>query len=164
MPAGESTRRKYPGLLPAEVLVWRAFCRLHEEDFTAFEYNVHVGQGVPPPPPAPGVPPDVQAASERAWRLSTQRKIDVVGHRPGETWIIEVERHGGVTALGQLVAYDQLWRQAGPGPFNVQLALVCVDVEQDMLGAFEDQAIAVYTVSVPELETQPPPGGPSPEL
>jgi len=44
----QSERFKYPGLLPREIIVLRAWLRLREKDYDRFDYNVRIGTGFDP--------------------------------------------------------------------------------------------------------------------
>lgn len=93
---------KYPHLLPADVALWERWLDRYGDFFTALEYDVHVGGGVEV------VPGWSQETIKMASTLAAKR-IDVVGHKPGEIWIVEVKPEAGVAALGQLLCYRILY-------------------------------------------------------
>ena len=41
----------------------------------------------------------------------TQKRIDVLGFKPGQIWIIEVKRRPGLGAIGQILSYLTLYRK-----------------------------------------------------
>lgn len=93
---------KYPHMFPVDIAVWERFLDRYGREFIAFEYDVKVGAG------AEGsslLSPEIQ---RDAYEL-TRKRIDVVGHRSGATWIIEVKDLAGVSAPGQALAYSKLY-------------------------------------------------------
>lgn len=158
MPAfGESVKRYYPGLVPVEAALWRAWLREYQQDFDSFEYNVLVGVGSPLPANRGTGNAELDAALERAWLLSTQRKIDALGHRGADATIFEVKESATMGALGQLLVYDDLLPAARAGLAQTELALVCARLPRDLAGAFEAAGVQVYVVRREPL-TLPPPG------
>jgi hypothetical protein len=143
---GEHRRHYYPGLIPREAALWRAWLREHEADWDSFEYDVHVGEGVRVPAPPAGQDDELGRTMRETYRRATQLKIDVVGQRKGETWIFEVEERPGRRALGQLVSYDILLPKSRPGVGPISLAIIAVRVGPDMLSIFEEHGVVVWTV------------------
>lgn len=94
--------RKYPHLLPADVALWERWLDKHGDFFAAVEYDVHVG----------GEVVRWSEWSDKFYAMATTleaKRIDVVGHKPGEIWIVEVKPEAGVSAIGQLVSYRILY-------------------------------------------------------
>lgn len=145
MPAfGEHMRPWYPGIIPAEAELWRAWLREHEAEFEGFEYNVHVGEGVRSTS-IPGQPDDELTAKIREqFRQATQMRIDAIGFRKGETWIFEIEDRPGRRALGQMIVYESLLPRSRPDTGNIVLCLIAVHIGPDMLTVFQDQGVVVY--------------------
>lgn len=147
MPAfGESVLRFYPGLVPVEAAIWREWLRTYQQDYDRFEYNVLVGQGAPLPANRGTGNAELDANLERAWRQSTQRKIDCVGYRAGDVTLFEVKASATMGALGQLMVYADLFPLARPSTAGVDLALVCTRLPPDLVGAYEGQGIQVYVL------------------
>jgi len=150
VPRGEQFRNYYPGLIPIETELWRAWLREHEGEFQAFEYNVHVGQGVTVPARLEvGDDPVVAANVARAFQQATQKKIDVVGHHGDATWIIEVEDRPGTRALGQLLTYRTLLTKQRELLGPVELVLICRRLGADMLEAFDEAGVVVWKQEQP---------------
>ncbi|MBA7550359.1 hypothetical protein ES705_42871 [subsurface metagenome] len=93
---------KYPHLVGMDVPVWDAWIRTHGEYFTGFDYDVHVGQGLEPDK-------DHDFQLQQMWVSLTQKRIDVVGYRPGEVWLIEVKDRPTVAVIGQCLSYKILY-------------------------------------------------------
>ena len=82
--------------------LWQRFLSKYEEEYSKFEYDVHVGAGTPAPPDSPAwLKKDVAALS--------RKRIDIVAHRPGVIEIIEIKERCGMSALGQLKTYLNLY-------------------------------------------------------
>jgi len=103
----QSDLTRFPGLRPEEVLVLRAWLKLHESEFERFEYNVRVGPGQDP---GPTYTEDMR----RMAILNSQKRIDAVGWKSTQPWIIEVKQRAQSNAIGQLVSLDALWRNDKP--------------------------------------------------
>ena len=102
MPAiGESKKRTYDGLLQASIDLWRRWLTLYEDRFETFYYNVRVGAGTRPPA---ATTPDMQ----RAWWASTCLRIDAVGERENQTWVIEISPRVTSRVTGNLQLYTHL--------------------------------------------------------
>jgi len=148
MPAtGEQFKRFYPGLIPIEGALWRAWLREHEGEYDFFEYNVRVGQGINIAPRSLEGDPELQEKIRRQFQEATQKKIDCVGHQgPGVT-IFEVEERPGTRALGQLLTYRELLTAVRPvlGPWT--LAIVAERLGNDMRAVFVGQGVRIYLVT-----------------
>lgn len=107
----------YPHMLSADVILWEKWLDRYHDFFTAVEYDVHIGGAVE------RMSHWTQDIIEMASTLAAKR-IDVVGHRPGETWIIEVKPDAGTTAIGQLVAYKILYAERFSPVGKIECALV----------------------------------------
>lgn len=152
MPAfGESLKPYFPGLLPAEAHVWRAWLRTHEADFDRFLYHVYVGPGVTIPREMLTRGDALEAAYADAWQKATQFKIDVLGLRGDDWWIIEVEDRCNPTAVGQLLTYQTLLPQTVAGVGHTELAIVARAVQPGMEDVVEEAGIALFVVPVDPL-------------
>ena len=98
---GEDKRATYPGLLEPSVSLWRQWLKLYQDKFEDFYYNVRVGAGVKPPT-------NTTPAMMRDWWAQTSLRIDVVGEREDQTWVIEIAERPGTKILGQLQLYSHI--------------------------------------------------------
>ena len=94
----EHKPRKFYHMLPRDVEIWRRFLQEYEDEFERFEYDVLCG------PRLRLERDDVPWFGNLTERLFSLR-IDVLGYKPGECWLIEVKPNAGLSALGQLMAY-----------------------------------------------------------
>ena len=148
MPAGEQFRKWYPGLIPIEEQLWRAWLHEHELEFDGFDYNVHVGEGVRVRAAALEGMPELQESNARQFLDATRKKVDCVGYRPGETWVFEVEERPGHRALGQLLFYEHALPKAIAVDKQIQLCLICARIGPDQLAVFESQGVLVFQVTL----------------
>lgn len=139
-PRFPSTRlHKYPHLLASDVPIWERWLDLHGEDFQGFDYDIHVGEGVEPPPGTDG-------NIRKMARALTQKRIDAVGYQPGKIWIIEVKERPGVGAIGQILSYVVLYQRQ----FNPELDLIpCIVadiVEPDIRTVLNEHGVTWFEV------------------
>jgi hypothetical protein len=126
-------------MLPADVAVWERFLKLYPHMFDSFDYDVHVGG-------------DVERKEEwsdetfKMWSAISSKRIDVVGYKEGEVWIIEVKPEAGLTALGQLVGYKQLYIRDFKPVVKVECALVCFNMAPEERELLETQGFHYFVV------------------
>jgi len=116
------------------------FLAKYGEYFERFEYDVHLGEGVPL---KHIYPPEIV----RAAKILTQKRVDVVGYRGEEVWIIEVKPDAGLSALGQLLGYRALWIRDRGEPAKLELAVVTDILNPDEEYLFEYYDIRTYIVT-----------------
>jgi len=97
-------KKPYTHLLGADVPIWERFLEKFADDFTSFEYDVHVGNGIT-------APEDWPEEYRRMTKILSQKRIDVVAHKETELWIIEIKKEAGLGALGQVLGYILLHQQ-----------------------------------------------------
>lgn len=88
---------------PEDVAIWERFLIKHPDAFERCDYDVKVGAGRMP---AFRQEPNM----EKGWKDLTQKKIDVVGYKGKDVWIIEVKPNARANALGQMWMYDELYK------------------------------------------------------
>ncbi|MBA7569123.1 hypothetical protein ES708_10861 [subsurface metagenome] len=93
---------KYPHLVGSDVPVWDSWIRTHGHYFSGIDYDIHVGQGLEPDK-------DQSYQLQQMWVSLTRKRIDVVGYRPGEIWLIEVKDRPTVAVIGQCLSYQILY-------------------------------------------------------
>jgi len=139
MPATEWIRPRYPHMGPWEAEIWTDFLRVTDLKFIRIDYDVKVGPGNIPP------------GYEELARLTgmdelTKLRIDAVAETPDEIWIFEVKPRAGRSALGQLLAYaNWFYQEYRPGK-PVRLAVVCRDVDRNMVEVYRRYGIQVFRV------------------
>lgn len=117
--------RKFPHLLPDDVVVWERFLDRHGSEYTHFEYDVRVGLGRDPGVTYP------ENMRQMALDLSL-RRIDAVGHKPESLTVIEVTRSAGIVAIGQMICYRTLYRLTYFPSVRIQRLLVAESLQSDI--------------------------------
>ncbi len=115
----------YPGMLPAEVEIFRRWALRHETEYDRFDFNVRVGRGADPGP-------TFDDAVRRNAVANSQKRIDAVGYKNGRATIIEVKDRAGASALGELMTYAVLYRLGHPGAIGTLMLLVTNSLQPDM--------------------------------
>ena len=128
-------RSQFPHLSPAENTLFRRWLILHENEFERFDFDVRVGEGAREPVPT-------LDKIAQGFVTLTQKRIDVVAHRPGEIWIIEVRPRADQTALGNLMGYRTLYQRQFSPAETVKLMVIT-----DRIG--DDDRMIFMTAGVP---------------
>lgn len=116
---------KYPHLAGSDIPVWDAFIRHFAPIFDSVDYDYHVGQGLPPLE-------DATPKLKKMWLDLTQKRIDVVGYRPGESWVIEVKFRPNLSAVGQALGGAVLFEPHNPEGSVIIPTLVADVIEPDI--------------------------------
>ena len=138
--------RKFYHMLPEDRAIWRRFLEYFEDQFELYIYDHLVG-----PRYDWGefeLPPGVEKLAERLYAL----RIDVLAMREGETWVVEVKPLAGLSALGQVLAYDYyIRRQEEVTPFVGRMIVT------DYVRHYMPQLWAKYGIWVVVLPGDGPP-------
>lgn len=132
---------RFPHLLPLDAALWQQFLEKYGGAFTQFEYDVRVGDGRDP---GTAYPANIRYDAI----VLSQRRIDVVGYQAKTITLFEVTASAGLTALGQLMAYPQLFIQTHSPDRAVQPHLVTYAFQPDIEKVFIAHAIP-YTIIKP---------------
>ncbi len=135
----ESDRRAYPAMNVDEVLVWRAWLRLHQGEFDRFDYNVRIGKGEDP---GPDFPENIRKMAKDL----TQLRLDAVGWQAKQPTIFEVKRFAAPPNIGQLLVYDATYRRTFTNQPNPRLRLVCSAFTPNILPAIQESGILLDVV------------------
>jgi hypothetical protein len=131
--------QRFIQMLPGDVALWQRFLVQHGEYYDRFDYNIHVGEGVPLDP---SWPENIRVAAKSL----TTKRIDAVGYRGSEVWIFEVKPDAGLGALGQLLAYEALWIREGRLPVPTHLAIITDRLNPDEEYLFKLHGIRTFIV------------------
>lgn len=113
----QADRLNFPGMLPREIIVWKAWLELHEKEYERFDYNVRVGAG---DDPGPSYSDDIR----RMAIANSQKRLDAIAYQGPNPFIFEVKDRAQLSAVGQLIGYDALWKHDHPGEPAPTLVLV----------------------------------------
>lgn len=136
---GSGRLAKYPHLIASDVPIWERFLDNHGHSFQGFDYDVHVGQGITPPVDTP------ENIRRMALHL-TQKRIDAVGYKPGQIWLIEVKERPGVGAIGQILSYITLYRKQFKPSQEIVPVIVADLVEPDIRFILRTRKVKFYEV------------------
>jgi hypothetical protein len=91
----------YPHMARRDASIWERYLKQEATSWEGFAYDVALGGQIIEDP-------DASEAELLGWRFSTAQRIDVVGNRGKEHWIIEVRAQARVGAVGAVMGYTML--------------------------------------------------------
>jgi len=135
----------YPHLKPADVLIWEAFIRGNPNFFESVDYDVPVGEGAP-------FLPEKEETFVSDYRLLTQKKLDAIGYRGDEVWLIEIKPNAGSKALGQILTYEKLYSKTYPEVKNLRKCVITnfLQPEYDLVYS-KFEVVVIEVGNVPNL-------------
>lgn len=134
-----SRNRLYPHLLDDDIDLWVEYLNSIAPKYSTIDYDVRVGGGRDP---GPKHSPNIR---QMAIDLS-QRRIDAVGHLTDAIHIIEITRHAGLKALGQLTVYPALYTETFHPTKQLVTVLLCREVGTDVLPSFIRQQTIIHII------------------
>lgn len=100
-------RLKYPHLSPEDSKIWDIFIQNNPGFFEKVQYDLKAGTAR-----------DYSMYPDNKYRKDleylSRKRIDVVGFRKDEIWIIELKPNAGMTAIGQALSLSELYREESP--------------------------------------------------
>jgi hypothetical protein len=100
--------RNYPGMIPDESRILRAFIAIHGAEYDAFKFNERLGEGI-------WLPAHVPEKDRRDWERNTRARPDVIGWlAPNRADIIEAKQQATLETIWQVLAYFDLYVAAFP--------------------------------------------------
>jgi len=132
-------RFRYKHMLPNDKRIWDRFLEQYGDYFDYFDYDVRVGEGVG----------DIVGVDELTKEIAlalTRKRIDAVGFRGEEVWVFEIKPRAGLSALGQVTAYEELWNKDFR-PRRVSYKAIVTDrTDNDIRYLCQTQGIRLYEV------------------
>jgi hypothetical protein len=133
----------YPHMARRDATIWERYLKLEASSWVGFAYDVALGgQNV--------TDPAATEAEILGWRFSTAQRIDVVGDRGAEHWIIEVRSQARMGAIGAVIGYTML---ALREPWTELPLVPCVitdNMSPDVRYVAEQLSVQVIIVPEPE--------------
>lgn len=83
--------------------LWSRFQAKHGSEFTGFYFDAALGT-------PSTTPPDTPDNLQKMWTRLTSKRMDAVGVKPDEWWILEMRPNASMGALGTIITYTNLWR------------------------------------------------------
>lgn len=119
-------RQSLPGMIPQEIVIFKAWWAEHYTEYDAPDFNVRVGTGFDP-----------GSKFDDSVRTSTiansKRRIDALLHRGTAPTIVEVKYRATPLAIGQLLCYRVLWLKDNANAPIPDLLLLCFQVDADTI-------------------------------
>lgn len=135
---------KPPHMKGEDLPLWLKFLHDQGRVFEKLYYNVLLG--------GPFLTGEEEKDKLRVmWRRNVSKRADVVAELENEVWIIEVDMHPGMRALGQLMTYRHLWAEDTPIRKPEKLILLASVIDQDLISAAGRYRIQVYIIPVAKL-------------
>ncbi len=122
-----------------EVPLWNRFLERYGEAFTAFEYDVRVG-------PPSGAARGADRQTQDVFAALTRVRVDAVGYRAGEVWLFEVMPYAGLSAVGKLVGYAELFFRDRSPAERIRLGVVTDRFTPAMGEVFGAEEVEVWLV------------------
>lgn len=138
---GPELTGNYPHFGRRDAVLWERFLALRGETFTGFAYDVALGGVVIEDPTAE---PDFV----RAYQYLNAVKIDVVGFRSDEVWVIEVKPNAGLSAVGQALGGLVLAQRDGFTRLPLVPVIVTDHLTDDL--RFVAERLAIQIIVVPD--------------
>lgn len=129
----------FPHMAKRDVEVWTRFLRGHADRFEGFSYDVAIGGRIIDLPGATD-------ADRRGWQYSTALKIDALGWRPGEAWIIEVRPEATTSALGAALCYTLVAEREAITERRLIPTIVCESIQLDVRWVCEQVGVQIFEV------------------
>ena len=124
----------YPHMGRADTYLWAKFLQDFPDRFQDYQYDVRVGRGTL-------IPDALEEPYRRMATALSQRRIDVLARDDGATVIIEVKPYPGISAVGQLLAYQVLYQNDHPDLPPALLHLICAVLDRDLRTVLHAQNI-----------------------
>jgi hypothetical protein len=132
-------RQSLPGLLPQEIVIFKAWWAEHFSEYDAYDFNVRVGTGFDP-----------GSKFDDSVRTSTiansQRRIDALLLAGSVRTIVEVKYRATPLAIGQLLCYRELYTARFTNVSEVRLLLLCFQVDEDTVYCAGKLGVAIQVV------------------
>jgi hypothetical protein len=130
---------RYEHMLPDERDIWHRFIVPRESQYIKITYDLHLGEGTIPPA---GASAQLKAVVE----ATSKKRVDAIGETQKDITIFEVKQRAGMSALGQLLNYKQLYLKEYNPRKDVKLAIVCERLEPDILPTLKSYGIDIFIV------------------
>jgi len=89
-------------------------------------------------------------AMKRMWYASTTKRIDCIGEKKKEIWIIEVASSPYLRAVGQCLSYKFLWEEDPKIKKPAKMILVCYFIDSDLKRILKHYGVTIVTIEPPK--------------
>jgi len=115
-----------PHMLPQDLPTWHRWHERNAEKFLSFYYDVRLTVNEI-------IETDYTQNMVDMWYSNVAKRIDAVGIKEKEIWVLEVTDIANLRAIGQAITYRFLWRRLIPGPKEILSGIVCQGMDNDIL-------------------------------
>jgi len=119
-------RQSLPGLIPQEIVIFKAWWAEHFSEYSSYDFNVRVGTGFDPGS-------KFDDAVRKSTIANSQRRIDALLTSGTLRTIVEVKYRATPLAIGQLLCYRELYLLLNPDVTSTALLLLCYQVDNDTI-------------------------------
>lgn len=129
-------------LLAHDITLMQEFLNAYPDRYRSIEFDVHVGTGRDPG--------DSYDLNIRTMAIGlSQRRIDAVGLLSGSIEIVEVTQVADIKALGQLLAYVQLYAKTFNPTYPLSPVLVARQIGTDLSDCYALHGIQTFLFPEP---------------
>lgn len=126
-------------MAPLDKSIWVRYLMQGGEQFAPFTYDVRVGDGLQ-------MPNGTDALGLRIAYVLTTKRIDVLCYVNQRARIIEVKQRAGLSAIGQLIGYRDLYARQFPDQPIPEMLLITDVLQPDMKPILLQSNIQYYEV------------------
>jgi hypothetical protein len=116
---------KFPHLAPEDEKIWRRFIDQNPLFFSSVDYDFRVGEGRD----YSEFPDDIY---KKDMIHLSQKRIDVIGYKLNEAYIIELKPKATFSAIGQVIGLTELYKRENPTNPNVKSVIITDEILPDM--------------------------------
>ena len=126
-------------MMSDEATIWTKFLTQTDLEFDRVVYDLHLGEG------QPISTMDLPSIADLK-KAITRKRVDAVAETPEAIWIFEVKPRIGMSTLGQLLSYYELYVKEFTTTKPVRLGAVGERKEPDIDDIFYLHAITIFLV------------------
>ncbi|MBW2091448.1 MAG: hypothetical protein JRI34_04895 [Deltaproteobacteria bacterium] len=132
-------RGRPPHMLSPDIPVWYRFLEKYGHLFNELYYDCFVGGEY-------HTREELQDPITKMWWANTAKRLDAFAVLENEVWIIEVSRHPGFRALGQLQSYRFLYLEDPKFDKIEKVVLVLELIDTDIIAPAAAYGVACYVM------------------
>jgi RecB family endonuclease NucS len=116
--------------------IGKQWLEAHSDEFDLVEFNQRLGKGIEPMA-------DWDDSTRRFVEASTAKRADIIASRPSGVTIVEVKVRIGLSALGQLLGYRELYREQHPEARVENILVIGASIPDDVRRILERSGVIV---------------------
>lgn len=130
---------RYPHLMPNDVRIWNIFLEKNPDFFSEVEYDVKVGEGR-----------DYSMYKKDSVREDmeylSKKRIDVVGYKGNDIYVIELKPKAGLSAIGQVFGMASLFKSTFSPGQSVIAAIITDEEMPDVRSICKEIGVSLLIV------------------